>query len=122
MPSTISNLQKHRIKQLVDELIINRGVLTVNREISDSSDQDEILKLAFRYYKMIMTGKSPLDIDEPMPDSAGSQSGSSEASQKLCIGCNQPLSENTIARRMPVCDDCLKKIKTDYEILRELFQ
>jgi hypothetical protein len=122
MPTSISNLQKHKIKQLVDELIINRGIIAINRGMPESPDQDELLKMAFRYYKMIMTGKSPLDIDEPLTGGAPDRRESAYSPAKQCIGCNQPLSQDSIARRMPVCDDCLLKVKTDYEILKELFQ
>jgi hypothetical protein len=124
MSVPIPNLQKYKIKQLVDELIVNRGILAVNRETQsqDGQGQDELYKLAFRYYKMIMTGKSPLDIDGSFGDINQHQETSSGAHVNRCIGCNQPLSQDSINRRMPVCDDCLKKVKIDYEILKDLFQ
>jgi hypothetical protein len=123
MSREFSDLQKYKIKEMVDEIIVNRGILKSGRKYGSVDDQEfeELSRLAFRYYKMIMKGESPLDIDGRFtPQQKPSESRESSA-VKCCIGCNSPLSSDSIRRKMPVCDDCLKKVKTDYEILKDIF-
>lgn len=123
MIRSITESQKRRIKELVDELIINRGVLnTKSTNIGvDGLNTEQLTGLAFRYYKMIMKGESPLDIDLRVDKPQNDVIISISDNVKKCIGCNQPLSDNELREKMPVCEACRKKIKVDFDILREIF-
>jgi hypothetical protein len=82
---------------------------------------EEMYRLAFRYYKMIINGESPLDIDR-FTISRKAKPGPDDVIELYrCIGCSNPLSEADISGRMPVCEACRKRIRVDFEILRELF-
>jgi len=124
MIKPITNLQKSKIKEMIDELIISRGILKIdNRQIDiDGIDIERLSDLAFKYYRMIIKGESPLDIDlqadwhNKQPESPVDRSVSN------CIGCNLPLSDDDIAQHMPVCRDCREKVRADYSFLQELFR
>jgi len=112
MIKPITNLQKSKIKEMIDELIISRGILKIdNRQIDiDGIDIERLSDLAFKYYRMIIKGESPLD-KSPVDRSVSN-----------CIGCNLPLSDDDIAQHMPVCRDCREKVRADYSFLQELFR
>ena len=119
----ITNHQKRKIKELVDEIIVNRGILTVSRRNYniDGMDSDDLYRLAFRYYGMIMKGESPLDIDSSNQQMTSDTSTEVNSPPDNCIGCNKPLSEEEVILKIPVCKSCRSKVKVDYEVLRELF-
>ncbi len=123
MFTTITEHQKQIIKELVDEIIVNRGILKVRQHLNnvDGMKADELHRQAFRYYKMIMRGESPLDIDRHHEHKFPVKDSQTAILPNSCIGCNQSLSENDIKSNMPVCVACRAKVKVDYEILRELF-
>jgi hypothetical protein len=124
MTDSITNLQKRKIKEMIDELIISRGILKIdNKQINiDGINIEKLANEAFRYYRMVVKGESPLDIDlhagryAKQPDSLSSRSIAN------CIGCNQPLADDDISRHMPVCRDCRAKVRADYGFLQELFR
>ena len=124
MIETISNLQKRKIKEMIDELIVSHGILRIdNKQIDiDGMNVEKLAELAFKYYRMIIKGESPLDIDlqadghDKQPDSRVDRSISN------CIGCNQPLSDDDINQHMPVCRKCREKVRADYSFLQELFR
>ena len=124
MIETISNPQKRKIKEMIDELIISRGILKIdNKQIDiDGLNIERLGDLAFKYYRMIIKGESPLDIDlladwqNKQPESPVDRSASN------CIGCNLPLSDDDITQRMPVCRECRVKVRADYSFLQELFR
>lgn len=119
----ISDSQKLKIKELVDELIINRGMLNTQNLHStiDGMDAQQLARLAFRYYRMIIKGESPLDIDLRFEDMRENSLASDDSGTTKCIGCNQPLNEKELTEKMPVCEICRKKIKVDFDILRNIF-
>ncbi len=108
---------------MVDEIIVNRGILKVPRQYSDTDGlkTDDLYRQAFRYYRMIMKGESPLDIDQSNPRININPRSHDNILPNLCIGCNEPLTEADIELKMPVCATCRTKVKVDYEILRDLF-
>ena len=122
MGSSVTPAQKRKIKELVDEIVVNRGVLMIdNQQIQiDGMSMDQLGKLAFKYYKMIFSGKSPLDIDAHNEIQNLNQTVQSQ-NLKNCIGCNQTLENNDIEMRMPVCKGCRDKIRVDYDVLRDIF-
>ena len=121
--NSITNSQKLKIKELVDELIINRGVLNTQNFHSsiDGMNAQQLARLAFRYYRMIIKGESPLDVDLRFDEMRGNELSVDENGSAKCIGCNQPLNDKELAEKMPVCESCRKKIKVDFEILRNIF-
>jgi hypothetical protein len=123
MSPHITELQKRKIKEMVDEIIVSRGMLAIaDRQTDvDGMNIDQLSRLAFKYYKMIYLGENPLDIDSAgsvKHDSKGHRSKSKK--RRCCIGCDQPLSDDDIKRGMPVCSFCRTKLKADYEVLKEL--
>jgi len=124
MIDTISNPQKRKIKEMIDELIVSRGILKIdNKQFDiDGMNIEKLADLAFKYYRMIIKGESPLDIDlqsdwyDKQPESHVDPSVSN------CIGCNQPLSDDDISLHMPVCSACREKVRADYGFLQELFR
>jgi hypothetical protein len=124
MIESATNLQKRKIKEMIDELVVSRGILKIdNKQIDyDGMNVERLADLAFKYYRMIIKGESPLDIDlhvdwpDKQPDLDVDRSVSN------CIGCNLPLSDDDIAQRMPVCRDCRVKVRADYSFLQELFR
>lgn len=118
MLSQVSDSQIKIIRELVDQLIINRGILPA-QEIANGIDHSQFLelsRLAFRYYKMIYTGASPLDIDL----NANKERGLTQISRsdiRACLGCGEPLADND---SMPVCQNCRKQLKADYDVLKSL--
>jgi len=124
MTSEITYHQKRKIKEMVDDIIVNHGILKIVDYQSqvDGMNVEQLGKIAFRYYKMIVSGESPLDIGETtIPDTSYSLNEKCQAVQKNCIGCNQELDDDDIKSRMPVCKSCRKKIKVEYELLRDIF-
>ena len=107
---------------MVDEIIVNRGILKTSREpqIIDGVNIDDLSRLAFRYYKMIIKGESPLDIDGQIVRPANSANRINNGSP-VCLSCGSMLEQDDIDNNMPVCPNCLKKIRIDYNVLRELF-
>lgn len=124
MPFHITELQKRKIKEMVDEIIVSRGMLAISDRQTDvdGMDIDQLSCLAFKYYKMIYLGENPLDIDSAgsaCHDNNGQQT--KEKKRRFCIGCDQPLGDDDIKKGMPVCSFCRAKLKTDYEVLKEMF-
>ncbi|NLI15041.1 MAG: hypothetical protein GX409_02015 [candidate division Zixibacteria bacterium] len=118
MLSDLPDNQKRIIRELVDQLIVNHGILPAQGTIIDGIDLPryrELSRFAFRYYKMIYTGASPLDIDLNAPKEIMEAQISSASN--TCIGCGRPLADDN---SMPVCPDCLNQLKTDYDILKSL--
>ena len=74
MISGLTNNQKAKIKEMVDQLIVGHGVLTISDcpMSIDGMDTNQLCRLAFKYYKMIYSGENPLDIG--LADSGGSPS------------------------------------------------
>jgi len=118
----ITELQKRKIKIMVDELIVNRGILAIGdrRAEIDGLDLNQLGNLAFKYYKMILFGESPLDIDAGSA-SIRKQHAPTKPASHACIGCGGPLPPADIEIRMPACQACRDKIRIDYDLLRELF-
>jgi hypothetical protein len=118
MLSRVSDSQKKIIRELVDQLIVNRGILPA-QEIAYGIDHSQLLelsRLAFRYYKMIYTGASPLDIDL----NANKGRGLAEITQpefRACLGCGEGLDDDN---SMPVCQNCRNQLKADYDVLKSL--
>jgi len=119
-----TNLQKRRIKEMIDELIISRGVLKIDNKQTaiDGINVEKLANQAFRYYRMIIRGESPLDIDLQANRYNNRFDSRLEQSISNCIGCNQPLSDDDIGQHMPVCRDCRTKVRADYGFLQELFR
>ena len=125
MTSAITSLQKRRIKEMVDEIIVNRGILKISDRQTqvDGVDIEKLSSLAFKYYKMIILGESPLDIDKQTGAADKYQPDSRDQSNRRnCIGCSKLLEESDIKDRMPVCKSCREKIKVEYDVLRELLR
>ena len=123
MTSEITSLQKRKIKEMVDDIIVNRGILnTANIQMQiDGFNIEQLSAQAFKYYKMIVLGENPLDIDERQQAKTKQQYQSqTPISLHDCIGCSCLLEDDDIQNRIPVCKSCRKKIKIDYEVLREL--
>ncbi|MCD6162425.1 MAG: hypothetical protein J7K40_08445 [candidate division Zixibacteria bacterium] len=124
MTSEITPLQKRKIKEMVDEIIVNRGILSIadRRMQIDGLNIEQLSSLAFKYYKMIVLGESPFDIDQRLISKASKSSKSQKPiSLHKCIGCSSQLDDDDIKSRIPVCKTCRKIIRVDYEILKELF-
>jgi hypothetical protein len=120
----ITELQKRKIKLMVDELIVNRGILALRDRWTevDGLNMNKLGNMAFRYYKMILLGESPLDIDIKSPNLIEQHASESAFhASKACIGCGEMLLSVDIRNRMPACQACREKIRVDYELLRELF-
>ena len=124
MTDQISTPQKQRIKEMVDELIVNHGILKTHGDRGgiDGLNVDQLIKMAFKYYRMIISGESPLDIDMASPHRDRRVGAERGDPVEYCIGCNRKLSDNDISEKMPVCGSCRQKVKTDYCILSELFR
>ncbi len=124
MTPPITELQKRKIKLMVDELIVNRGVLKIadrHTEI-DGINIEQLSSLAFKYYKMIFMGESPLDIDVgARSDRTSIDLPAASKELQCCIGCGRQLGDEDIRIGMPVCSECREKVKVDYHILRDLF-
>lgn len=123
MTYQISQLQKLKIKEMVDEIIVNGGVLTIadRQAVVDGMDINELSRLAFKYYKMIYLGQDPLDVDIPTTGRHKTVKRRwKPPADRCCIGCEQPLLKDDIDKEMPVCRFCREKLKADYEMLREL--
>ncbi|MCP4581751.1 MAG: hypothetical protein GY839_09035 [candidate division Zixibacteria bacterium] len=120
----ITDLQKRKIKEMVDELIVNHGILKFDRETISLEGMEfgELTNRAFKYYRMIMKGESPLDIDISPGRKARNVDSAPKSRADHCIGCNQRLTRQDINLKMPVCTECRQKIKVDYDILRELLR
>lgn len=119
----ITELQKRKIKEMVDEIIVGRGILAISdrRANVDGMDIDQLSRLAFKYYKMIYLGENPLDIDSTSIAHHDSRYKQTQGKKRrYCIGCDQPLINDDIKNGMPVCSFCRSKLKTDYEVLKEL--
>ncbi|HID96229.1 MAG TPA: hypothetical protein EYP53_09285 [Candidatus Latescibacteria bacterium] len=56
----MTDLQKRRIKELVDEMIVNQGCVTTKNpdDNVDGIREDTLVKIAFRYYKMVYSGEN----------------------------------------------------------------
>jgi len=122
--SSANRFQKRQIIEIVTELIATRGVLNNRNSESgvEHSRLDELTKEAFRYYSMIVNGHNPLDIDiNPNHTKTRQLSSGDNISSPSCIGCLKILTEEDIRLRMPVCSMCRKMIKTDFQMLQEIF-
>ena len=119
---SVTNTQKLKIKEMVNELIVNHGMLNKQGPYHsvDGMNIQELTRLAFKYYRMIIKGESPLDVDLQPEQSEGSEHSISAKDILNCIGCNQPLTERELSEKMPVCEICRKKVKVDFDILREI--
>ena len=118
MLSQVSDSQKKIIRELVDQLIVNRGILPAMETANGINHSQflELSRLAFKYYKMIYTGASPLDIDLNSIKGRG-LAQVSEADTKCCLGCGEPLTNDD---SMPVCRNCRNQLKADYDVLKSL--
>jgi hypothetical protein len=119
MEPLVSPQQKKIIGELVDLLVVNHGVLPVNKNYWDLGDAEfaELSRQAFKYYKMIYASVDPLDIDINETNRGISiQPGNSES--RACIGCGQPLADYSV----PVCDTCRGKLKAEYDVLKSLLR
>lgn len=118
MLSRVSDNQKKIIRELVDQLIVNRGILPAQETAAgiDGAQFLELSRLAFRYYKMIYTGASPLDIDLNATKGRGIAQVS-VADSITCLGCGEPFSDD---ESMPVCRNCRNQLKADYDVLKSL--
>lgn len=118
MLTQVSDTQKRIIRELVDQLIVNKGILTAP-DLSVGIDYHqyiELTRLAFKYYKMIYTSSNPLDIDLK-ETGRGISSQSTPTDDRNCLGCGEPLTDDV---SMPVCQTCRNQLKADYEALRSL--
>ncbi|GEM_PF-2437866 len=124
MTIEITPHQKRKMKEMVDEIIVNHGILKISDRQArvDGMNIEQLSKIAFRYYKMIFSGESPLDIGEiTKPDTSYNSAAKQQANQQNCIGCNRELDDEDIKKRMPVCESCRQRIKIEYEILKDIF-
>jgi len=119
MLSQISNNQKKLIRELVDQLIVNKGILPAPGLATDIDYQQytELSRLAFKYYKMIYTSSNPLDIDLNETKRGIAVQTDSATNTKTCLGCGSPLPEDL---SMPVCQNCRNQLKADYDVLKSL--
>jgi hypothetical protein len=119
MESAISARQKTIIRELVDLLIINHGLLPVSNRHRDLDDSEftELSRMAFRYYKMIYTNTNPLDLDLN-ETKRGIPVQNSPSDTRVCIGCGLELSDPAI----PVCNSCRSQLKADYDVLKSLLR
>ncbi len=120
MLSRVSDNQKKIIRELVDQIIVNRGILPA-QGIANGIDHSQFLelsRLAFRYYKMIYTGASPLDIDLNA-NKGRDLTQSLQSDTKACLGCGEPLTNDNA---MPVCRNCRNQLKADYDVLKNLLE
>jgi hypothetical protein len=117
MESAISERQKTIIRELVDLLVINHGILPITNRHRDIDDSEftELSRMAFRYYKMIYTSADPLDLDLN-ETKRGIPIQSSSLDNRVCIGCGLELSDPSI----PVCNSCRSQLKADYDVLKSL--
>ncbi|OQX91154.1 MAG: hypothetical protein B6D58_08800 [candidate division Zixibacteria bacterium 4484_95] len=123
MSPQITELQKRKIKEMVDEIIVGRGMLAIaDRQTDvDGMNIDQLSRLAFKYYKMIYLGKNPLDIDVSGNRIHYTRNHHSERKKgRFCIGCDQLLTNDDIKKGMPVCSLCRTKLKADYEMLKKI--
>jgi hypothetical protein len=119
MLSVVSESQKKIIRELVDQLIVNKGILPA-QDIAfgiDYSQYAELSRLAFRYYKMIYSSTNPLDIDLNETNRGIPGQPTMPATARTCLGCGQPLPNDV---PMPVCQPCRNQLKADYEVLKSL--
>ena len=119
----ITELQKRKIKEMVDEIIVSRGILAISdRQANvDGMDVDQLSRLAFKFYKMIYLGENPLDIDSTGNAHHNNRYKQTEGKRRrFCIGCGEPLIDDDIKNGMLVCRFCRSKLKTDYEVLKEM--
>jgi hypothetical protein len=117
----ISNPQKRKIKELVDQIIVNRGVLPNCKNVLDidGMNGEQLCQFAFKFYKMIYLGESPLDIDLKIGlENISDLAPSARINTANCIGCDKPLTEED--GQMPVCRSCRSTIKADYDMLKTL--
>ena len=124
MTIEITPHQKRKLKEMVDEIIVSHGILKINDRQAqvDGMNVEQLSKMAFRYYKMIFSGESPLDVGETAkPDTSYNPAARQQANQQNCIGCNRELDDEDIEKRMPVCKSCRQRIKVEYEILKDIF-
>jgi hypothetical protein len=117
MESAISERQKTIIRELVDLLVVNRGILPASNRPQDIDDSEftELSRMAFRYYKMIYTSADPLDLDLN-ETKRGISVLSSSSDIRVCIGCGLELSDPSI----PVCNSCRSQLRADYDVLKSL--
>ena len=55
----LTELQKRRVKELVDEMTVGRGIIELSRpdHLVDGVSEEELSKVAFRYYRMLYSGE-----------------------------------------------------------------
>jgi hypothetical protein len=120
MDSALTDRQKAIIRELVDQLIVNHGILVQssrNREIDDS-EYSQLTLMAFKYYRMIYNSEDPLDIDLKDSSRGVTLPLTKTSDTKSCIGCGQDLSDAD--GHMPVCQACRAHLKADYDVLKSL--
>ena len=122
MFSSLTDYQKKKIKELVDQIIVNHGILPpIDGEISvDGLNGLQLSRLAFRYYKMIYTNQSPLDINPKMPNLETGKTPADLRAGRYCLGCDALLTDSD--DQMPVCRKCRHQLKADYEMLKTILK
>jgi hypothetical protein len=113
------------IKDMVDELVVNKGILDLrNLKVSiHNINFQRLAVIACQYYRMIIESKLSFDFSEVEKYGYPAVAGQTE-SGPICKACGSP-SEITITREscfVPLCLSCHQKLDTNIAICSTLMR
>ncbi len=136
----MQNLHFNILKNYLDSIIINNGVLTVENpeKIVEKVKLDFLIKLAFRFYKKLYDGeidskfsheseKSDNNIVEFYKSEKGLEGHfpqKNNQAELVCLNCNKHFYTSEIPKNnnfLPLCSECEKTIGQEIEIWQKLF-
>jgi hypothetical protein len=134
------NLHFNILKNYLDSIIINNGILEVENpeKIVEKVKLDFLIKLAFRFYKKLYDGEvdsnffeESKNINNDVVEFYKSEKGleghfprKDNKAELVCLNCNKHFHTTEIPKNnnfLPLCSECEKTIGQEIEIWQKLF-
>ncbi len=134
------NLHFNILKDYLDAIIINNGILKVENpeKIVEKVKLDFLIKLAFRFYKKLYDGEIDSQFSQESKDNDNnivkfykSEKGleghfpkKNNKAEIVCLNCNKHFYTSEIPKNnnfLPICEECEKTIGQEIEIWQRLF-
>jgi hypothetical protein len=121
----LSTAELSLVRGMVDELIVNRGILDLkNLKISEVHlDIRNLAKLAFQYYRMMLEGNLAFDFSDFEGNLSLSAKGFSDTcNQPRCLACgsHEDITMTPESTFIPLCRTCHQKLDSDIKTMSSI--
>lgn len=121
--SRLSDAELGLIKDMIDELVVNRGLLDLRtlRVSAHNLDFQRLARIACRYYRVTIEGQMTLDFLDA--EKLGNQPAENRRGYGPACSACRGKTDITITREssyVPLCAQCHQKLDPDLEVLSSL--